>query len=253
LIGKSVTFSILYVVSSINRTFGEVHMVDPVTGEAESLAKLVASAGWAAVKDTRDNARLCSDHSELMSLDAAAKAAKIGIFANPKTAIVRNINWNPNTAALEELYQRVQSSNGGVVKVIIESVRDGATLRVVIQNGNNFTYASVFMAGVMCPRVGSSTTAPAAASENADEDGEDQAPAAATTSTVTAEPFGLQAKVFSELRLMNRELDCRLYGVDVRGNAFIGTILHPKGDIAIEILKNGLGKLSERSVTSVSK
>lgn len=269
--GKNVTFSILYVVSSINRTFGEVFLVGP-DGESTSVAKVIAAAGWATVKDSRDASRLCSDHSELGPLEAAAKVAKQGMFANPKSAITRNINWNPNTAALEDLLQKAQAqtTNPGVVRVVIEGVRDGATLRVcVIGPGNTFTYASLFMAGVMCPRAGSgsaagsgatggagASAAAASASENEGGDDEnDEAPAAAVSSSSgsSAEPYGLQAKVFSELRLLNRELDVKLFAVDARANALVGTVLHPKGDIAGEILKNGLGKLAERTVTYVSK
>jgi staphylococcal nuclease domain-containing protein 1 len=228
-------------------------IMDPTTGDSLSLARAVAASGWATVKDSRDASRLCSDHADLVDLEAAARSSKIGMFGNPKNAITRNPNWNPTAAVIEDIYQKaVSGATAGVIRIIVESVRDGATLRVL--DVKTFTYINLFMAGVICPRVGTAATASAAVNDEADNDaGDAEAQSTPATSNAVAEPFGLQAKVFTELRLLNRELDCKIFGVDSRGNALIGTIMHPKGDIAIELLKNGLGKLSERTVPFVTK
>lgn len=71
-IGKPVTFRILYLVSSINRTFGDVSLFDPQSGESTSLAKLVVGAGWATVKEFREG-KSSEIHEELVAEEAKAK------------------------------------------------------------------------------------------------------------------------------------------------------------------------------------
>jgi staphylococcal nuclease domain-containing protein 1 len=51
-----------------------------------------------------------------------------------------------------------------------------------------------------------------------------------------------------ELRLLHRELDITLHGTDKSGICAVGTVHHPRGNIAVELLKNGLAKMSDWSV-----
>ncbi len=51
-----------------------------------------------------------------------------------------------------------------------------------------------------------------------------------------------KGKIFLEKLLLNRTVGIKLARVDQQGN-FVGRIYHPNGDIASEILKNGLSKL----------
>eukprot|EP00640_Fibrocapsa_japonica_P000834 CAMPEP_0113935162 /NCGR_PEP_ID=MMETSP1339-20121228/2371_1 /TAXON_ID=94617 /ORGANISM="Fibrocapsa japonica" /LENGTH=728 /DNA_ID=CAMNT_0000937219 /DNA_START=1 /DNA_END=2187 /DNA_ORIENTATION=- /assembly_acc=CAM_ASM_000762 len=60
------------------------------------------------------------------------------------------------------------------------------------------------------------------------------------------EPFALEAKHFSEVRLLNREVDLLLEGLDKYGN-FYGTVLHPMGNVSVELLKHGLGRMVDWS------
>ena len=67
-----------------------------------------------------------------------------------------------------------------------------------------------------------------------------------------SDPFALQARLFTELRLLNREVEVLMEGLDRAGN-IVGTVLHPKGNIAVEIVRCGLGRVHDRALHHVSK
>lgn len=125
-----------------------------------------------------------------------------------------------------------------------EYVRDGASLRVLLLE--SMTYLSFSLAGIICPRINASKQQPqATAAFEAD------APAAAS-STGKPEPFALQARHFTELRLLNREVQIVMQTLDRTGNV-LGSVLHPKGNIAVEMVKNGLAKVADRSLAALNK
>lgn len=55
-----------------------------------------------------------------------------------------------------------------------------------------------------------------------------------------------------QVRLLHREVDVLLQGVDKQGNLF-GAVLHPKGDVRLELLKQGLARVVDWSLTYVSR
>lgn len=104
---------------------------------------------------------------------------------------------------------------------------------------DSFTYINNFsLAGVYCPRVNTSRVAVG----DEDVDAED---------VTNCEPFGQQAKHFVELRLLNREVDIVIQKIE-KGRVF-GTVVHPKGDIAHEILRNGLGRVADAHLDFLPK
>jgi hypothetical protein len=56
-----------------------------------------------------------------------------------------------------------------------------------------------------------------------------------------------RAKQFVEARLLHRDLKISLHGTDKSGICPVGTIHHPKGSIGVELLKNGLARVSDWS------
>lgn len=102
------------------------------------------------------------------------------------------------------------------------------------------TFINFSFAGIVCPRINSNKTV----IDNLDEEDAEAAS--------SCEPFALQAKHFTELRLLNRVVDIVMDKVEKSGVVF-GTVLHTKGNIAIEIARHGLGKVSERTIALVSK
>ena len=93
-------------------------------------------------------------------------------------------------------------------------------------------YASftLILAGVACPRVGNARLNPPTPSE----------------------PYAEEAREFVELRLLQRELKVTLNGTDKSGVCLVGTVHHPRGNIGAEILKNGLGRISDWTIRMMS-
>jgi staphylococcal nuclease domain-containing protein 1 len=64
------------------------------------------------------------------------------------------------------------------------------------------------------------------------------------------EPFGDEAKYFSETRLLQRDVKIILEGTN--NNSFVGSVLHPNGDIAEALLGEGLSKIVDWTVAIVT-
>jgi staphylococcal nuclease domain-containing protein 1 len=129
-----------------------------------------------------------------------------------------------------------------------EFVRDGGSLRVLLLD--SMTYISFSLAGILCPRLNSGSKAQS--QSQAQSEGAEGAASASASTAAQPEPFALQARHFTELRLLNREMDVVMQSLDRTGNV-LGTVLHPKGNIAVEIVKAGLAKVADRSLTVVTK
>merc|ERR1712223_662424 len=78
------------------------------------------------------------------------------------------------------------------------------------------------------------------------ENGRDGRPA----NDSTAEPYGLEAHYFTEARLLQREVQIILESVN--NNNFIGSVIHPNGNIAEALLREGLAKCVEWSLGCVT-
>lgn len=63
-----------------------------------------------------------------------------------------------------------------------------------------------------------------------------------------AEPYGDQAHQFVEMRLLQRKVKVSLLGITPQGQ-FVGTVLHPNGNIAKFLLEAGLARCSDHHST----
>ena len=158
-----------------------------------------------------------------------AKNAKVGIHSGIN--VVRSLK---NAGEDFQVLQLVQNSqklgNSGRVKCVIEYIFDGSRFRCQVTDpalGDlqhaNFT---LLLGGVSAPRLGNPRADP----------------------PTPAEEFSEDARQFVELRLLQRELEISLHGTDKSGVCAVGTIHHPKGNIAVELLKSGLAKISDWSI-----
>lgn len=68
--------------------------------------------------------------------------------------------------------------------------------------------------------------------------------------TDLVEPFGEEAKFFSESRLLQRDVRVILEGTN--NNSFVGSVIHPNGDIAESLLAEGLAKVVDWTVAIVT-
>lgn len=169
---------------------------------------------------------------QLQNAYAEAKEAKVGVhIPNPLIRTLRNAG---DGFATLELVEKCKLLNGGKVKCVIEHIFDGTRYRCSITDENlgDFLYGSftLIVAGVAAPRLGNPRLDPPTESE----------------------PFAIDAKVFVEARLLHRELDISLFDTDKSGACAVGTVHHPRGNIAVELLKNGYAKISDWSARMMS-
>lgn len=215
LVGKPLLGSVSYTVPS-GREFGTVLVgsTDPEKGENVAL-KLVAE-GLARVREN-------SSDAVLKEAQEAAKAAGKGVWSGDSSVGVRKITWD-----LDNPRQLVDQMGGKPVKAIIEHVRDGTTVRAFLLP--DFHHITLMMSGVRAPSV---------------RMGSDGKPDPAT-----AEKYALEAHYFTESRLLQREVEIILESVNNKN--FVGSVVHPNGNIAEALLREGFAKCVDWSLQCVT-
>ncbi|CAI5724755.1 unnamed protein product [Peronospora farinosa] len=243
-VGKVVRFQVEYRISSISRDFGSVWLPINSRGVEENLCVIQARTGYAKVK-TLDQSRdgVCGDYDKMVQQEQVAMDEKKGMYADADIESNATVQWlGADGATLLEQYK------GKLVQAVVESVRDGASLRVILKP--SLQLVNFGLAGVQCPRVNQPGNAAAAATA---EGGKANAVNATSSSTLTGPaPHAREAKHFTEVRLLHRDVELKLEGVDKYGNLF-GSVVHPSGNnISVELLKNGLGWMADWSSSFTS-
>ncbi|XP_075161828.1 staphylococcal nuclease domain-containing protein 1 [Haematobia irritans] len=219
LIGKEVTFSFEKPPNS-NREYGFVWLGDE---SGENVVQTMVKEGLVTVRrDSRPPEQQKQEElQKLVELEDQAKHAGRGKWstsANPSDH-VRQIKWTQDNPS-----QIVELFGGKPVKAIIEHVRDGSTVRAFLLP--DFYYITLMISGIRCPGV------------KLDSEGKPD--------LNVKVPYVDEARFFVETRLLQREVQILLESVN---NAnFIGTILHPKGNIAESLLREGLAKCVDWSM-----
>lgn len=159
-----------------------------------------------------------------------AKRSQAGIHSmTPLVRSIKNAGEAFEAQTLVDLSKKV-GRDGGKIKCVVEYIFDGSRVRVQVTDPamGELQYGSftLLLGGVTSPRVGNPRAVPPTESDE----------------------FADEARTFAELRILQRELDMILYGTDKSGSCIVGSILHPKGNIAVELLKNGLARMSDWSV-----
>ena len=214
-IGKVVSFEVEEVVASIGKSFGHVFV------DGQNVAFALVSAGWAKVKQlVGNNPNRTQYYEELIQLEQQAQSAGLGIWSKEATAASASIR---SIITEFDAKQVLEALKGSPQDLVIEQFRDGATVRGFILP--TFHWVTIFLSGVSCPGF------------KRPEEPE---------GVELAEPFAHEARYFVESRLLNRDVQVLLEGVD-KYNNFYGSILHPAGNISSELLKVGLGKVVDWS------
>lgn len=157
-----------------------------------------------------------------------AKSDGVGIHSPTTPALVRNIKNAVDDYNVTDLV-RIAMAKKQNLKVVLEYIFDGSRYRCHITDDDtiyaNYRYSNltVILAGVNAPRVGNPRADP----------------------PVESEPFAEVARAFVEQRLLQREVYLTLHGTDKTGSCIVATVHHPKGSIAVELLKRGYGKMSD--------
>lgn len=159
-----------------------------------------------------------------------ATSLKVGIHSlNPGVRSIQNAGEEFTTKELIDAVNKY--CTGGQVTCVIEYIFDGSRFRLHVTDEQlsqaNLQYANftLILGGVASPRMGNPRSVPPTVSE----------------------PFAEEAKQFVEARLLHRELKISLHGTDKSGICAVGTVHHPRGNIGIELLKQGLARVSDWS------
>ena len=191
-----------------NKYFGIVNL-DYNTPKAVNVNVEVVKNGHGISKAKKGGDTSADSYMEsLEEAQTLARNAELGVHGS--SAKVRTPQQAGEQFTLAEL---ARETKGKKIKVIIQHCFDGGRFKVEeVGTWRNFT---IQLAGVSCPR----------------QDAEG----------------GPQSKFFVDLRLLNRCLDITIIGTDKNGSAAAAKVHHPKGNIAVEVLKAGLGNVSEWS------
>jgi len=216
LIGQSVLWTVSHTIPS-GKKFGQILIgsTDPET--AENVAVKLIAEGLAKCRDN------CSDPAYTEAQEAA-KSAQKGIHSEePMSAHVRNVTWEH-----ENPRQLVDTFANQPIDAIIENVRDGSTVRAFLLP--DFYHITLMMSGMRCP------------GQKMGYDGKPD--------PLDKEEFCDQATYFTESRLLQREVKIILESVNNKN--FIGSIVHPMGNIAEALLNEGLSKCVDWSLACVT-
>lgn len=262
-IGKDVTFRVEYTVPSIGREFGSVFLGD------KNVAKLIVEQGWAKVREQGQQKGEASPYlAELLLLEEQAKQGGRGRWTTEPGALGKAVRDVPSSAIGDSsTFDAVafkDANKGKPIKAIVEQVRDGSTLRLNLLP--QFQFVQAFVAGVQAPSMGRRVlpeSVPESETVTDDSNGVASADAgaqltsaqrlsatSATYNEVSPDPFGREAKHFTEIRVLNRDVRFVAEGVD-KFNNLIGSIIYADGDtpkdLGLELIQNGLAKYVEWS------
>merc|ERR1712088_896256 len=145
------------------------------------------------------------------------------MWAPDSSKKVREVIWEVDTP--RQLVDRMQ---GKPISAIIENVRDGSTVRAFLLP--DFYHITLMMSGMRCP------------GQKIGYDGKPD--------PYDKEEFFDEALYFVESRLLQREVKIILESVNNKN--FIGSIIHPNGNIAEALLSEGYAKCVDWSLACVT-
>ncbi|CAH2103312.1 unnamed protein product [Euphydryas editha] len=208
LVGKEVIFTAEKPPNSATREYGSVWAGKDPT-KSENMTEALLAEGLVKV---REGGRNIPQLKRLVEIEEQARSQGKGIWGSDLQSHVRDIKWT-----VENPKQFVNKFNGQPVKAIIEYVRDGSTVRLCLLP--DYTPITLMLSGIRCPAV--------------KQDGE-------------SEPFAEEARFFLESKLLQKDVEVILESVN--NNNFVGTILHPQGNIAEALLKQGFARCVDWSI-----
>lgn len=150
------------------------------------------------------------DVTRLIELEESAKLASKG-------------KWGSN-ATKRTILQDIENGQSMIKKFyegIVEHVRDGSTMRIGLFTNPNtsstvvYQMATVVLSGVTCPR--------------------------------TTDPFGEEARFFTESRLLQRDVKVHVEQINP-GGALVGTVTFMDRDIAEYLIREGYAKCMDRTL-----
>ncbi|XP_042897103.1 staphylococcal nuclease domain-containing protein 1 [Parasteatoda tepidariorum] len=201
------------------REYGIVY--NGTDANSENVAESLISEGLASVRSaaSRSNEYI----QKLRDLEEIAKTSAKGKHGPNAAEHVRDIRWSiDNPQLFKDTYHQKP------LKAVVEHVVDGSTVRVLLYSNEfpEYYYIKLMLSGIRCNGF----------------PGDD--------SNKPPEPFAEEAKYFIESRLLQRDVEVLLESVSNKN--FLGTILHPKGNITELLLTEGYAKCVDWSLQCVT-
>uniref|UniRef100_A0A2S2Q6G9 Staphylococcal nuclease domain-containing protein 1 n=1 Tax=Sipha flava TaxID=143950 RepID=A0A2S2Q6G9_9HEMI len=175
-----------------------------------NIANELVENGFVSVKPVKSN-NPTPEIQTLLDLQNKAKAAKVG--KHDPNASKNNTRKNNSIDDVEAFLKKNSKKR---IKAVVESVIDGSTIKLMLlPEGYMIT---LYISGIKCPS--------------------------------ESEEFGDEAKFFVEIRLLQKDVEVTLEGVlsNNKTPSFFGTIYHPAGEIAVELVKQGFATCQNRSM-----
>ncbi|THD19388.1 Staphylococcal nuclease domain-containing protein 1 [Fasciola hepatica] len=224
LIGREVCYTIETELPS-GRKYGSVFIGKSTNGE--NIALLLLEEGLAELRKLNAVAAEKNPvYQQLMVAEELAKSSQKGRWSTDALDAVREVIWS-----LDEPRTFVDKYKGKRLHGVVEYVRDGSTMQITLlpdtlDEGTVFYNIMLSLSGIKAPAVRF-------------EDGKQ-----------VAEPFGLDAQFFVESRLLQRDVMVLLESTNNQN--FIGTVLHPNGNISEVLLREGLARCIDWNLNLVS-
>ncbi|XP_062022186.1 ribonuclease TUDOR 1-like [Rosa rugosa] len=198
------------VVFSIEQGVGSVFL------DNNNVAALVVQKGWAAVTSPSTTPYNC----ELQFHMDQAFNKGLGRWSTVPGAAEASIRTLPPQLNLETMKTLLAANKGKRIEAIVEEVVDGSI--VLAHLLPEFQFVPVIVAGTQAPYIG--------------------------PDAYPLIPFALEAKFFTESRVLNRDVHIVLEGVDEfsKFSRLIGSLYYPDGDsekdLGLELVENGYAK-----------
>ncbi|XP_063402953.1 staphylococcal nuclease domain-containing protein 1-like [Mytilus trossulus] len=218
LIGKEIVFVKEYEVPGTKRLYGIIYAGKDTN--AENITESMVSEGLVEVR----RGGLKPDdvnQQRLIQLEEEAKSQGKGRWGEGASKHVRDITW-----VIENPRNFVDSFHNKPIDAVIEHVRDGCTVRAFLLP--KMDYVTILLSGIKAPMF-------------KQDDKGDQ----------VSEPFAEEAKFYTEVRLLQRDVKVILESVSNQN--LIGTVLHPNGNIAELLLREGFARCVDWSMGVVSQ
>jgi len=220
-VGKTVLGCVVH--STATREYGVLLLGDDPTTGVDVALRLVEE-GLATVRDN------CHDEA-LQKAEEAAKAAGKGVHGEGKNDHVRKIIWDVGEGGGLRL---VEQQKGKPIKAVVEHVRDGTTLRCFLLP--DMIHCTLQMSGLRSPQTKLGPTG--------------------APDPKLCEPFAVEAHYFTESRLLQRDVEIVLeshsFNAMNKNTTLVGSVIHPAGNIAEALLREGMAKCVDWSIAKVT-
>ncbi|KPI91897.1 nuclease domain-containing protein 1 [Papilio xuthus] len=191
-----------------SREYGSIWIGKDPTKDENVIESLLAEG----LVKIRDSSRNFPPMKKFIEIEDAARAQGKGLWGTDIQKHVRDIKWT-----IDNPKQFVNKHNGHPIKAIVEYVRDGSTVRMTLLP--DYYTITLMISGIRCSPI--------------KQDGE-------------SDQFAEEARYFVEAKLLQQDVEVILESVN---NAyFVGTILHPAGNIAEALLRQGFAKCVDWSL-----